>query len=106
MSELVEAKVRNLSMDGVAMESPVIEADGLHVSYNEHPSNKNRIFLQWELPTGKSIKAVGETVWFERVGGGKPLYVVGIRFIEISQESLQLLKDFLQVTSGGRPVPI
>lgn len=106
MSELVEGDIRNLSIEGLAMETSIVEVDGLHVSYNELPGPKNRIYLQWDLPGEKSIKAVGETIWYERVSGSKPLFAVGIRFVEISKESSQLLKDYLDVSAGTGPMSI
>lgn len=96
ISESVIATMRDLSIEGLAMDTSRIEVNGIHVSYDEHPSLKNRLYLHWKLPRGKSIKAVGETVWYERRPTEKPSFVVGLRFVEISREDRKALAQFLE----------
>jgi hypothetical protein len=95
MSEPVEGTLRDVSETGVALETTSIVVDGLHISYDHVPANKNRVYLQWSFPGGKSIKAVGETVWYERIAAGESLFVVGLRFMEITAQDLSALKEFL-----------
>ena len=106
VSETVMATMRDLSMAGLAMETSCIEADGLHVSYNEHPALKNRLYLQWKLPKGRSLKAVGETVWYERAVTAESSFVVGLRFLDISREDRKALSDFLASSEGERPLSL
>lgn len=96
ISEVAEAMLRDLSLEGLAIETSRLMVDGLHISYNEHPSQKNRIFLKWELPSGRPVRAVGQTVWFERVSTSETLFVVGLRFEEISEEDRRALQAFLK----------
>jgi hypothetical protein len=106
VSEHVEAKIRDLTLEGLALETPQIKVSGLHISYNDHPLNKNRLYLQWELPTGKLIKAVGQTIWYERASAAKPIFVIGLRFVNMSQDDKLVLKDFLSTSTDTHPLEV
>jgi hypothetical protein len=99
VSEPLEGKVRDLALHGISMETNQIVADGLHISYDRHPAERNRIFLQVQVPEVGTIKAVGETVWYERITPGESRFVVGLRFVEVSKEDRALLSRYL---SGGK----
>lgn len=101
VSEPLDGKIRDLALHGISMETNQIVADGLHISYNHHPAQRNRIYLQVQLPELGTIKAVGETVWYERVTPGEPRFVVGLRFVEISKEDKALLGRYLSGGKGG-----
>jgi hypothetical protein len=98
ISESVTGTLQNLSMAGLAMNTSRIEVDGLHISYDVHPASKNRVYLQWNLPGGRSMKAVGETVWYERTTTEKGLFAVGLRFVDISREDKKALAHFLKAS--------
>jgi hypothetical protein len=104
MSEPVEAKIRDITLDGLAIETPAIEVDGLHISYNEHPAQKNKVYLHWELPSGRGVKAAGITIWYERASTRETVFVVGLKYLEMSPEDQCALKEFLDAYSGGRPL--
>jgi len=106
ISEPAEGVLRNLSLEGLAIETSSIMVDGLHISYNIHPSRKNRVYLQWALPSGRVIKAVGETIWYERTSASKPAFVVGLRIREIAPEDYNALKNFIRESQGDRPLSI
>ncbi len=106
VSQLLEGVLRDVSLEGIAMETPCIEIDGLHISYDSVPARKNRVYLQFELPSGKAVKAVAETTWYERMSGAGDLFVVGLRFLEISQESKAALREYLDASSKVRPLPV
>lgn len=99
VSEPLDGKMRELGLHGISMETSRIVADGLHISYDSHPAQRNRIYLQVQLPKLGSIRAVGETVWYERITPGESRFVVGIRFLEVSREDKALLSRYL---SGKR----
>jgi hypothetical protein len=101
VSEPVEGTLRDLSETGLAMETLTISVDGLHISYNDHPARKNRVYLQWEFQGGKSIKAVGETIWYERISTAGPRFVVGLRFVEMTPEDRTCLMEFLGATRNA-----
>ncbi len=106
VSRLLEGMLRDVSAEGIAMETPCIETDGLHISYDSVPARKNRIYLQFELPSEKAVKAVAETIWYERMSSADNLFAVGLKFLEISKESRAALKEFLEVSSEVRPLPV
>lgn len=106
VSRLLEGMLRDVSAEGIAMETPCIETDGLHISYDSVPARKNRIYLQFELPSEKAVKAVAETIWYERMSSADNLFAVGLKFLEISKESRAALKEFLEVSSKVRPLPV
>ena len=104
VSEPVEGTLRDLNETGLALETPTIFVDGLHISYNSHPARKNRVYLQWDLPGGKSVKAVGETIWYERLSTAERRFVVGLRFVEITAEDRSSIKEFLGTTRKRLPM--
>jgi c-di-GMP-binding flagellar brake protein YcgR len=106
VSEPVDGLLRDISRQGVALETPCIVVDGLHISYNQHPTQRNRVYLQWELPSKQAMKAVGETVWYERISTAEARFVVGLRFVEISAEDRRALEEFLERTVLDRPVSL
>jgi c-di-GMP-binding flagellar brake protein YcgR len=96
VSQPVLAHLRDISRQGMAMETAQIVVDGFHISYDHHPSQRNRLYLQMELPGMGSLKAVGETIWYERIPGSQPLFAVGIRFVEMTGEDREKLLRFLR----------
>lgn len=93
--------MRDLGLHGISMETNQIVADGLHISYDRHPAQRNRIYLQVQLPELGTIRAVGETVWYERVTPGESRFVLGLRFVDISTEDKALLSQYLFGKKGG-----
>ncbi|MGQ9655244.1 MAG: hypothetical protein ACUVXD_14375, partial [Thermodesulfobacteriota bacterium] len=85
---------------------PCIETDGLHISYDSVRARKNRVYLRFQLPSGKAVKAVAETIWYERVSSADNLFAVGLKFLEISKESRAALKEWLDASSEVRPLPV
>jgi hypothetical protein len=103
VSEIADGSIRDVSTDGLSIETEVIEVDGLHVSYNHHPAQRNLLYLQWGLPSGRTVKAVAETVWYERISASGSKFVLGLRFCEISQEDREALRDFVEAIERIRP---
>lgn len=101
VSEPLEGKMRDLGLHGISLETSQIMADGLHISYDRHPAQRNRIYLQVQLPRLGAIRAVGETVWYERIRPGESDFVVGLRFVEISKEDKALLSRYLSGEKTG-----
>lgn len=106
ISEPADGIIRDINLEGLALETPSVEIDGLHISYDEDPARKNRVFLQWELPSGKLIKAVGETAWYERTSIEGSSFLAGLKFREISEEDREALKEFLEISSGSGPIQV
>ncbi len=96
VSQPVLGHLRDISRQGMAMETAEILVDGLHISYDDHPSQRNKLYLQMELPGIGSLKAVGETIWYERIPGSQPLFAVGVRFVEMTPEDSEKLLRFLR----------
>ena len=101
MPEPLEGRLRDIGPHGVALEIHQIVADGLHISYDKHPAQRNRVYLQMDLPGVGAIRAVGETVWYERVSPAESRFVVGLRLVEISQEDRAALSRFLRAEQGN-----
>jgi len=106
VSRLLEGRLRDVSPDGIALETTTIVADGLHISYDSVPAKRNRVYLQFGLPSGTAVKAVAETVWYERISSAENLFAVGLKFVEISKESRAALKAFLDSSNKERPLPV
>lgn len=101
VSEPLDGKVRDLGLQGMSMETNQIVADGLHISYDRHPAERNKIYLQIQVPDVGTIRAVGETVWYERITPGESRFVVGLRFVEVSKEDRELLTRYLSRGKAG-----
>lgn len=101
VSEPSEGKVRDIGLHGMSMETNQIVVGGLHISYDRHPAERNRIYLQVLVPEVGTIRAVGETVWYERISPGESRFVVGLRFLEVSKEDRDLLSRYLSEEKAG-----
>lgn len=104
VSEPLEGKMRDLGLQGICLETNQIVADGLHISYDQHPAQRNRVYLQMQLPEVGTVRAVGETVWYERVSPAESRYVVGLRFVEISQADRAALSRYLSGRKSTVPI--
>ena len=74
-----------------------MEADGIHMVFNDTPLNRNTIQLEISIPTQQPFSVIGEVRWFERgSGGGKYNYNVGIKFLKISEKDIKTIVEFIQ----------
>jgi uncharacterized C2H2 Zn-finger protein len=80
-SRVINAVTRNLSAFGLCAQVENMDADGLHMVFNETPLNRNTLQVEIAIPKQKPFSVTGEVRWFERISEeGKYNYNVGIKF--------------------------
>lgn len=103
ISRFYRIKIRDISLGGVSILSPVLKLDGIHFFYNTIPQVRNRMIMQIYLPkkeppvTALGYAAQGRIV---RVGG-KKAFLIGIHFLQINEEQGERLRAFLQGLEEG-----
>jgi hypothetical protein len=101
-SEEYKAVTRTLSLGGLIFETPVVERDGLHISFTEASFGRN--FLEIFLDLGRklpSIQVIGQVEWYEsRPAIRENVFVVGVTFVEIQPDAVALLRQHLRIATG------
>ncbi len=92
-SAYVEARTRDLSESGLAVESPAIRIDGLHAYDSMDMVTPTRLDITLGLPTG-TVEVTGETVRYDKTEEGT--YVLGIRIVEIADADRDRYMRFLE----------
>jgi hypothetical protein len=94
----IRVKSRNISEQGMCIETRQIEIDGVHMLSGSPGAQKNRLDLAIELyGIEKTIKVIGEVCWYDlSPESEKFMFQVGIVFLDISQEDKALLKNFIK----------
>jgi hypothetical protein len=91
-SRYVEAQTRDLSASGLALESPVIQIDGLHLYDSADMVTPTRLDVVLGLPSG-TMTVVGEAVRYDKLDDGT--YVVGVKIVEISPQDRTRYGDYV-----------
>jgi hypothetical protein len=94
---------KTLNLMGLTFDSPRMEVDGFHLSFTESAYGRNA--LEMVLDLGKrfgSIELLGQVDWYERRNTlTSHSFIVGVGFIDVQADALDLLRDFLyQVRTG------
>ena len=91
-------KSRDISEQGICIESRQIEIDGVHMLSGSPGAQKNRLDLAIEFyDIEKTIKVVGEVCWYDlSPESEKFMFQVGIVFLDINAQDKDLLKNFLR----------
>ncbi len=101
-SEEHKAVTRTLSLGGLIFETPVVERDGLHISFTEASFGRN--FLEINLDLGRKlppIQVVGQVEWYEsRPGLRENVFIVGVSFVEMQADAVALLRQYIRMASG------
>lgn len=92
-SAYVEARTRDLSESGLAIESPSIRVDGIHAYDSMDMVTPTLLDIVLGLPTG-TISITGETVRYDKVGEGE--YLLGIHIVEMSDDDRARYRQFLE----------
>lgn len=92
-SAYVEARTRDLSESGLAIESPAIRIDGMHAYDSMDMVTPTRLDITLGLPSG-TIEIIGETVRYDKTEEGT--YVLGIRIVEIADADRDRYLHFLE----------
>ena len=96
-SRPINAVTRNLSAFGLCAQVENMDADDIHMVFNDTPLNRNTIQLEIAIPKQQPFSVIGEVRWFERVSGeGKYNYNVGIKFLKISEKDIKTIVEFIK----------
>jgi hypothetical protein len=91
-------KSRNISKDGICLETKSIEVDGVNLLSGHPFARENRLHLSIELiPKEPPLMAIGEIRWYD-IANDIPefIYRLGVAFIEIKDGGKDQLARFLK----------
>ena len=94
----LSVKSRNISEQGICIETRQIEIDGVHMLSGSPGAQKNRLDLAIDLyDIEKTIKVIGEVCWYDLSPESEDfMFQMGIVFLEINAQDKKLLKNFLK----------
>jgi tetratricopeptide (TPR) repeat protein len=98
------AEIRTLSPNGLVLEIPCVELDECHISYDDNPAFRNRVILLFVLPSGRRIKAVAQTAWFERRSDVAQGFIAGLKFVGLAANDRKAIEEFLASLERKPPV--
>lgn len=91
-------KSRNISKDGICLETKSIEVDGVNLLSGLPFARENRLHLSIELiPKGPPLMATGEVRWYD-ISHDIPEFIcrLGVEFTEIKDNGKDQLARFLK----------
>lgn len=89
---------RNVSPDGICLETRSIEADGVNLLSGPPGARENRLRLAIEIEPGEEpLQAIGEVCWYD-ISRDVPvfMYQIGVAFTEFEADDRQRLARFLK----------
>jgi len=95
---------RNISPDGICVETPSIEVDGVNLLSGPPGARDNRLRLVIELTPGEEpLQALGEVCWYD-ISRDTPVftYQIGVAFTAFDNDGRQRLARFLKTHTKGR----
>ncbi len=95
---LLHVKSRNISKDGICLETKFLEVDGINLLSGRPGARENRLHLSIELiPDEPTFEAIGELCWYD-VAHDKAdfMYHIGIEFVDIKDNRREQLARFLK----------
>jgi len=94
----IRVKSRNISEQGICIETRHVEIDGVHMLSGSPGAQRNRLDLAIDLyGIEKTIQVTGEVCWYDlSPESDNFMFQVGIVFLDISREDKDLLKNFLK----------
>lgn len=97
-SRTLSALTKNLSLAGLCARVEAMEADELHMVFDESPLKRNMIQLELTVPGHKKpLSLLGEVRWFERTAGeDRYQYNVGIKFLKITEKDKLTIADYIK----------
>jgi hypothetical protein len=85
---------KELAEDGFMIEANQVMLDGFHL-FTDAMKDGRRLELEWELPTGSTLKGKGRVLWFKMAPPGSPhLFEAGVLFTELGHEQRQQWQEF------------
>lgn len=94
----LHVKSRNISKDGICIETKFLEVDGINLLSGRPGARENRLHLSIALiPDEPRFEATGELCWYD-VAHDKAdfMYHIGIEFIGIKESQKEQLARFLK----------
>ena len=93
VSAYVEARTRDLSESGLAVEAPSMRIDGLHAYDSTDMVTPTRLDIVLGLPSG-NVTVTGEVVRYDKLSGGE--YLLGIRIVEMTAADRERYMRFVE----------
>jgi hypothetical protein len=93
VSDYVEARTRDLSVSGLAIEAPTMRIDGIHAYDSTDMVTPTRLDIVLGLPSGTAT-ITGEVVRYDKLPDGE--YLLGVRIVEISPADRDRYAKFLE----------
>jgi len=97
-SRMIQAKVLDISEEGICIGTNTVQIDGLHVF---HPSSpyKNKLEIEVELhPDLPLLRTLAEVKWYSRVEDETGwIYKMGVNWESLSESDRKTLKSFLKM---------
>jgi hypothetical protein len=94
----LQMKSRNISKEGICLETKFLEVDGLNLLSGRPGARENRLHLIIKLiPEEPTFKTIGELSWYD-VARDTPefMYHLGVEFIDIKGNGMEQLVRFLK----------
>ena len=94
----LHVKSRNISKDGICLETKFLEVDGINLLSGRPGARENRLHVSIELiPEEPTFEAIGELCWYDVARDtAEFMYHIGIVFIEIKGSRREQLARFLK----------
>ena len=91
------AKSKNISLEGICLETRQVEVEGVHILTGSPGSLKNRLEMEIDLyPDEKPFKVFGEVCWYDLSKETEEfMFEVGIVFIKMDSAAKDTLRKFI-----------
>ncbi|HEY5996482.1 MAG TPA: PilZ domain-containing protein [Candidatus Deferrimicrobiaceae bacterium] len=80
VSSPVTARLRDLSLTGMSVQSPRLAPNGIHIMYDTLMVVRNRIEAEVRPPGGKAFNVSGSVIWFRADENLAGAYLFGMTF--------------------------
>jgi hypothetical protein len=100
-SALTEAVLRDISKGGLSFFTPEARIDGLHVSYDASPMQRNYLLIEVAFPPPYGpVMVLGQCVWFERgFEEARDSFAVGVEFQRFKDDGEEILSRYIKAIS-------
>lgn len=97
-----KAVTKSMNLMGLIFESQKMDIDSFHLSFTEFAYGRNSLEIVLDL--GKRfgpVEVVGQVDWYEkRVTMTGSSFIVGISFIDVQADAVNVLREFLAQNKG------
>jgi hypothetical protein len=96
-SRMIQAKVLDISEEGICIGTNTVQIDGLHVFHPSSP-RKNKLEIEVELyPDLPLLRTLAEVKWYGRVEDEAGwIYKMGVNWESLTESDRKTLKSFLK----------